>query len=138
MMRSPFALLALPLVATLAHVAQASTPPAPTPRRSPDQVLKGVKAPVGFEMTLFAQPPEVNYPTCLTATPRGEVFVGIDDQGSLGKDQDRGRIVRCVDADGDGIADEVKQFGKLDHPRGLVWDDAARAVYVLHPPLLTR
>jgi putative heme-binding domain-containing protein len=135
MIRNSFALL---LILLTTAQAQAQSTTAPATRRSAAEVLKGVKAPAGFEMTLFAQPPEVNYPACLTATPRGELFVGIDDQGSLGKDKDRGRIVRCIDADGDAVADEVKQFVKLDHPRGMVWDDAPRALYVLHPPLLTR
>ncbi|HEV2294676.1 MAG TPA: HEAT repeat domain-containing protein [Tepidisphaeraceae bacterium] len=134
----PFALFALALVAGLALAAESTTSERPTTRRSADEVLDGVKAPAGFEMTLFAQPPEVNYPTCLTVTPRGEVFVGIDEQGSLGKDEGRGRIVRCLDIDGDGVADEFKQFAKLDHPRGLVWDDPTRSLYVLHPPNLTR
>ena len=135
MSRYSFAFFASLAVALVAH-AQSTTQPAT--RRSSEQVLKGVKAPAGFEMTLFAQPPEVNYPACLTTTPRGEVFVGIDDQGSLGKDKGRGKIVRCVDTDGDGVADEFKQFVKLDHPRGMVWDDARRCLYVMHPPDLTR
>jgi glucose/arabinose dehydrogenase len=135
MTRHPFVLLILLLIAGLAH-AQSTTQTAA--RRSPEQVLKGVKAPAGFEMTLFAQPPEVNYPACLTTIPHGEVFVGIDEQGSLGKDKDRGRIVRCVDTNGDGVADHIKPFVKLDHPRGMVWDDATRSLYVLHPPDLTR
>src|SRR5687768_14789178 len=111
MIRNSFALSFLLLAASFAH-AQSTTQPAT--RRSAEQVLKGVKAPAGFDMTLFAQPPEVNYPACLTTTPRGELFVGIDDQGSLGKDKGRGKIVRCVDTNGDGVADEFKQFAKLD------------------------
>ena len=103
-----------------------------------NKLADDLKPPDGFEMSLFAAPPEVNYPACLTATPRGEVFVGIDDQGSLGRDANRGRIVRCVDTDNDGAADEIKTFAKIDHPRGLVWDDATRALYVLHPPMLSR
>src|SRR5687768_10032624 len=104
MNRSVLALLAIILIGV------PSSAQSPTTRRAAAEVLKDVKAPAGFEMTLFAQPPEVIYPACLTVTPRGEVFVGIDEQGSLGKDKDRGRIVRCVDRDGDGVADEVKQF----------------------------
>src|SRR5215204_4846267 len=122
------------LASGLGH-AQPTTAPATKPN---EKLLKGVTTPAGFDLTVFAQPPDVNYPTCLTATPRGELFVGIDDQGSLGKDQDRGRVVRCVDTDNDGIADEIKTFVKLDHPRGLIWDDADQALYVLHPPFLTR
>jgi hypothetical protein len=36
------------------------------------------------------------------------LFVGIDEQGSLGKTKGRGRVVRCLDTDGDGVADKVK------------------------------
>src|SRR5262249_15352039 len=42
-------------------------------------LLAGVKAPAGFEVALFAAPPEVHYPTCLAAAPSGEVFVGVDE-----------------------------------------------------------
>src|SRR5688500_4973061 len=122
-------------VAILALGALAATPQS---KPKPNKLLEDVESPPGFEMTLFAAPPAVNYPTCLTATPRGEVFVGIDDQGSLGRDANRGRIVRCVDTDNDGVADEIRTFVTLDHPRGLVWDDATRSLYVLHPPFLSR
>src|SRR5918993_319354 len=108
-------------VALLAIGAVAATPQS---KRKPNKLLDDLEAPPGFAMTLFAAPPAVNYPACLTATPRGEVFVGIDDQGSLGRDANRGRIVRCVDADDDGIAEEIKTIAKVDHPRGVVWDDA--------------
>ena len=36
------------------------------------RLLAGIKVPPGFEVTLFAAPPEVHYPTCLTAAPTGE------------------------------------------------------------------
>ena len=69
--------------------------------------MNGVKAPEGFEVNLFAAPPKVNYPVCLTAAPTGEVFIGIDEQGSLGKEKGRGRVVRCIDTDGDGIGNNA-------------------------------
>jgi len=94
-----------------------------------------IKAPKGFRVTLFANPPEVNYPVCLTAASTGELFVGIDEQGSLGKEKGRGRVVRCIDPDGDGKADQVNTFAKMDHPRGLIYDQGK--LWVLHPPLLT-
>ena len=97
--------------------------------------MNGVKAPEGFEVNLFAAPPEVNYPVCLTAAPTGEVFIGIDEQGSLGKEKGRGRVVRCIDTDGDGKADKVNTFAKMDHPRGLIYDNGK--LWVLHPPFLT-
>ena len=84
---------------------------------------------------MFARPPDVRYPTCLAASPTGEVFVGIDENGSLDARPKRGRVVRCVDADGDGKADKFNVFATMDSPRGLVHD--AGTLYVLHPPDLT-
>jgi len=104
-------------------------------------LLSGVKAPEGFEATLFAAPPDVRYPTCLAATPSGEVYVGIDENGSLDAKPGRGRIVRCIDEDDDGKADRFNDFATMDSPRGIIvdetYDDRGRTVYVLHPPFLT-
>ena len=94
-----------------------------------------VKSPAGFRSVVFAAPPEVTYPVCLTTSPAGEVFVGVDEQGSLGKDPGRGKVVRCIDTDGDGRADRFNDFARMDHPRGLVWDNGS--LWVLHPPLLS-
>ena len=98
-------------------------------------ILRGLKAPSGFELTAFASPPEVRYPTCLAASPEGEVFVGCDENSSLDAKANRGRVVRCVDTNGDGTADKFNVFASMDSPRGLVWD--AGTLYVLHPPLLS-
>ncbi|HIE98889.1 MAG TPA: c-type cytochrome [Fuerstia sp.] len=94
-----------------------------------------VQTPPGFNVTLFGQPPTVNYPVCLTAAATGEVFVGVDEQGSLGKEPSRGKVLRCIDTDGDGVADQINQFAKMDHPRGLIYDDGS--LWVLHPPYLS-
>ena len=93
------------------------------------------ETPTTFDVTLFGTPPEVNYPVCLTAAATGEVFVGVDEQGSLGKEKDRGKVIRCVDTDGDGKADKINTFAKMDHPRGLIYDNGS--LWVLHPPMLT-
>jgi len=54
------------------------------PKKADDSaILKGIKAPDGFEVSAFAAPPDVRYPTCLAASPTGEVYVGIDENGSL-------------------------------------------------------
>lgn len=97
--------------------------------------LADVKVADGFEVRMFAEPPLVNYPVCLTTGAYGEVFVGIDEQGSLGKEKGFGRIVKCVDRDGDGRADDIRTFATVDHPRGLVYDQGN--LWVLHPPFLT-
>ncbi len=116
-------------------------PPAQIAARGPQgkdaAILKGVKAPKGWKVTLFAAPPDVHYPTCLAAAPTGEVFVGIDENGSLDAKPKRGRVVRCVDKDGDGTADEFKVFAEMDSPRGLVWDASTSTLYVQHPPYIT-
>ena len=96
--------------------------------------VQDVTAPPGFDVTMFGKPPEVNYPVCITASVNGEVFVGVDEQGSLGKEPGRGKVLRCVDTDGDGTADDIRVFAKMDHPRGLIyvgggasWTDPAKS-----------
>lgn len=89
----------------------------------------------GFEVRIFGAPPEVNYPVCLTAAATGEVFVGVDEQGSLGKEPGRGKVLRCIDTDGDGMADQINEFARMDHPRGLIYDQGS--LWVLHPPFLS-
>ncbi len=105
-------------------------------------ILAGVKAPQGFQVTLFAAPPDVRYPACLATSPTGEVYVGVDENGSLDAKPERGRVVRCIDEDGDGKADRFNDFAKMDSPRGIIVDDTytkarGTTVYVLHPPFLT-
>jgi putative heme-binding domain-containing protein len=100
-----------------------------------DGLLKGIKAPPGFDVTLFAAPPDIHYPTCICTGPRGEVYIGIDENGSLDAKPNRGRVVRCLDEDGDGKADKFNVFAEMDSPRGLVFDHDT--LYVLHPPKLT-
>ncbi len=97
--------------------------------------ISDVKAPDGFNVTLFGTPPDVNYPVCLAAAPTGELFVGVDEQGSLGKEPGRGKVIRCIDTDGDGQADRINTFAKMDHPRGLFYDNGS--LWVLHPPFLS-
>ncbi|MBS0207164.1 MAG: discoidin domain-containing protein [Planctomycetes bacterium] len=105
-------------------------------------LLAGIKVPTGFEVTLFAAPPQVSYPVCLAADPDGTVYVGIDENGSLDKKPGRGKIVRCQDADGDGQADKFVEFTRIDSPRGIVvtagQDPNSKTLYVLHPPHLSR
>ncbi|MCE9606859.1 MAG: discoidin domain-containing protein [Planctomycetia bacterium] len=100
-----------------------------------DPLLSGVKVPVGYEALVFAAPPNVSYPTCLSAAPTGELYVGVDENGSLDRAPNRGKVVKCIDTDGDGRADRFQDFAKMDSPRGLIYDDGS--LYVLHPPKLS-
>ncbi len=100
------------------------------------EILKDVKVPDGFDVTLFAPPQTANYPVFIAAAPNGDLYVSSDGNGSLGRNPGRGRILRLRDKDGDGRADEVTEFVKdLDAPRGLVWDHDR--LYVVHPPDLS-
>ena len=102
-------------------------------KSSEADLLKDVKVPEGFDATIFAAPPMANYPVFVAAATDGTLYVSSDGNGSLGRDPHRGRILRLRDVDGDGRADEVKEFVKdVDSPRGLVWDHDR--LYLLHPP----
>jgi hypothetical protein len=45
-------------------------------------VLKSIKGPKDFDVTVFALPLNVMYPTALAATPGGELYVAIDEDGA--------------------------------------------------------
>ncbi len=105
-------------------------------KRTPEdeaEILKDAHAADGFDMTLFAAPPAVNYPVFVSASPDGTLYVSSDGNGSVERNPHRGRIIRLRDTDGDGRADEVKEFVRdVDSPRGLVWD--RDRLYLIHPP----
>jgi putative membrane-bound dehydrogenase-like protein len=94
-----------------------------------------VKAPDGFDLSLFVAPPKVGYPVALAAAPTGELYVAVDEQGSIGRTPGGGKVLRCVDKDGDGKVDEVTVFARMDHPRGLIYQGGS--LWVLHPPFLS-
>lgn len=81
-------------------------------------------------MTNFAGPDLVPSPSCLAVASTGEVFVGVDMIGSLGKTPGLGSIVRLVDANHDGEMDSHTVFAKVDNPRGII--AMKDKVYVLH------
>ncbi len=98
-------------------------------------ILKDVKVPEGFEVTLFANSAAANYPVFVAAAPDGTLYVSSDGNGSLGRNPKRGRVIRLRDLDGDGRADETKVFCEVDSPRGLVWDHDR--LFLVHPPHLS-
>ncbi len=109
--------------------------------RTEADILQSVKLPTGYEATVFAMPPEGGYPVSVSASPDGVLFVAVDENGSIDQKPGRGRVVRCVDADGDGKADQFRVFAEMDSPRGVIWDGPSGrgpgALYVMHPPNLT-
>jgi putative membrane-bound dehydrogenase-like protein len=100
------------------------------------KLLDDVKYPPEFEASIFAAPPQVNYPVFVAAAPDGTVYVSSDKNGSVERKPNRGSVVRLRDRDGDGRADEARAFvTSVDSPRGLVWDHDR--IYLMHPPHLS-
>ncbi|MBN3521931.1 c-type cytochrome [Algoriphagus lutimaris] len=83
-----------------------------------------------LDMSNIAGPDIVPSPACLAVLPTGEVFVGVDMMGSLGKEPGKGSIVKLVDSDNDGVYETVTEFAKTDNPRGIM--PVGDQVFVLH------
>lgn len=91
--------------------------------------------PPELTITRFSGPDVTPSPACLAVAPTGEVFVGVDMIGSLGKDPGKGRILRLIDKDNDGKMDEHTEFAVVDNPRGILVQGSK--VYVLHTTFST-
>ena len=81
-------------------------------------------------ITPFAGSNIVPSPACLAAAPSGEVYVGVDMMGSLGKKPNKGKIVKLIDSNNDGRADLYSEFAKVDNPRGII--SLGDQLFVLH------
>jgi putative heme-binding domain-containing protein len=88
------------------------------------------KAPSELTATRFSGKDITPSPACLCAAPNGDVFVGVDLLGSLGKGPGKGRIIRLRDTNNDGTADQHTVFAEIDNPRGLI--AVGDKLYVLH------
>ncbi|MCC8425361.1 c-type cytochrome [Mucilaginibacter sp. UR6-11] len=86
--------------------------------------------PPELTITQFTGPDITPSPACLAVAPTGEVYVGVDMIGSLGKDPGKGRIVKLIDSDNDGKLDKHIEFAEVDNPRGII--AKGDKVYVLH------
>jgi putative heme-binding domain-containing protein len=88
------------------------------------------KVPAELTSTRFSSKDTTPSPACLCAAPNGDVFVGVDLNGSLGKGASKGRIIRLVDTNNDGTADQSSVFAEIDNPRGMI--AVGNKLYVLH------
>lgn len=88
------------------------------------------QVPPELETLRFSGPDVTPCPACLCVAPTGELFVGVDLLGSLGKGPGKGRIVRLVDADGDGKPEKHTVYAEIDNPRGLI--SVGTKLWVLH------
>lgn len=86
--------------------------------------------PPELTLTNFAGPDLTPSPACLAVAATGEVFVGVDKIGSLGKTPGKGSILKLIDSNNDGIVDKHTQFAMVDNPRGII--SLGDQVFVLH------
>jgi putative heme-binding domain-containing protein len=95
-----------------------------------------VGLPTDWKINVFAAPPNIEYPTSISAAANGDIYVSSDPNGSLGKDPKFGRIIRATDTDGDGKADKFQDFvPHVKSPRGGHY--VGGTYYLIHPPYLT-
>ncbi|MEO6133532.1 MAG: hypothetical protein ABIP35_00175, partial [Ginsengibacter sp.] len=95
-----------------------------------DSMAVKLKWPDDLSITGFAGPDLTPSPACLAVAATGEVFVGVDMIGSLGKTPGKGMIVRLVDCNNDGILDSHTEFAQVDNPRGII--SLGDKLFVLH------
>lgn len=95
-----------------------------------DSLSKSLDWPDDLDMNVFSGPDVAPDPASMAVAPTGEVYVGVDKIGSLGKKMGEGAIVRIVDCNHDGIMDTSTVFTQVDNPRGII--PIGDEVYVLH------
>ncbi len=95
-----------------------------------DSVINALNWPKDLVVKGFSGPELTPSPACMAVAPSGEVFVGVDMMGSLGKEIGKGFIKRLVDCNHDGIMDSYTEFAQLDNPRGIL--PVGNQVFVLH------
>ncbi len=95
-----------------------------------DSMGNKLQWPKDLEIVGFSGPKLTPSPACLAVAPSGEVFVGVDMIGSLGKKPGEGKIVRLVDCNNDGVVDRHTVFANVNNPRGLL--PVGNKLYVLH------
>ncbi|GAB3916033.1 DUF7133 domain-containing protein [Larkinella terrae] len=97
----------------------------PKPRTQPQP-----SGPDDIVLTNFAGPDLTPSPACLAVAPTGEVFVGVDMIGSLGKTPGKGYVIKLVDSNNDGKVDQHTKYAMVDNPRGIIAN--GDQLFVLH------
>ncbi|MBS1750856.1 MAG: c-type cytochrome [Bacteroidetes bacterium] len=95
-----------------------------------DSLSAKLNWPADLQITGFSGPKLTPSPACLAVAATGEVYVGVDMIGSLGKTPGRGMIVKLIDCNNDGIIDKHTTYAMVDDPRGII--SIGDKLYVLH------
>ena len=89
----------------------------------------------GLIQNRFVTSDHITAPTGLSVSPEGVVFVSCDINGTTNTSLRAGRVVRCEDTDGDGVADKFSNFVEgIDSPRGSCFIDDT--LYLMQAPSL--
>ena len=90
----------------------------------PEESMKHMLVPGGFEVKLFASDPQIKKPICMTWDERGRLYIAetIDYPNEMQREgEGRDRITICEDTDGDGKAEKFTVFAdKLSIPTSMV------------------
>jgi putative heme-binding domain-containing protein len=124
------------LLATSAWVL--SAPAAPQTGPAAEKRFPPLKLPPGFQATLFAADPFIEYPSAIALGPTtGSVFLAVDYMTGLGTEIMRRDEIRLLaDTDHDGYADQSTVYATgFNSIQGLTFHDGV--VYAMHSPLLT-
>lgn len=104
---------------------------------SPDEAVKRLRVPDGFQVTLAAAEPDVRQPIAITFDDRGRLWVAesYSYDGSTFTDERRDRILIFEDTTGDGVLDRRRLFCEgLTHLTGL--EIGFGGVWITAPPHL--
>ncbi|MBD2756367.1 DUF7133 domain-containing protein [Spirosoma validum] len=99
-------------------------------RTSVDTLRNAGSWPSELTVTPFVGSDLTPSPACLAVAPTGEVYVGVDMIGSLGKKPGKGRILKLIDSNNDGKVDQHTTFAVVDNPRGIL--PVGDQLFVLH------
>ncbi len=102
----------------------------PAKEQNEAEIKEIFENPSDIQITQFAGPDITPSPACLAVAPTGEVFVGVDMMGSLGKEPGKGSIIKLIDENNDGKADKHTVFAEVDNPRGII--SLGDQLFVLH------
>src|SRR5258706_16243499 len=75
-----------------------------------DSLAASLNWPAELTITGFTGPDITPSPACLAVAATGEVYVGVDMIGSLGKEPGKGMIIKLIDCNNDGIPDSHTEY----------------------------
>lgn len=106
-----------------------------------EQHLRGYKftVPDGLTVEIAAEAPLVGYPICADFDEQGRLYVseasGVEEWRGPQEGENRHRVLRLVDEDGDGRFDTSTEFARFEMvPQGSMWLDGS--LYVAAPPVI--